>query len=72
MSKYKRPEVRYDYRGPVERGFGGSYEWRDGFSATSPEGNPYYPWNTVREIRSAENSAGNMAVFYRDGKRILP
>lgn len=64
----KRPEAIYHYRGPIERGIGGSYVWHDGYSQNSPEGGVYYPWNTRAECRRSAKLEGKKAVFYRDGK----
>lgn len=59
----KRQEIVYTFRGDVERGVGGSYVWRDGYSATSPDGLVYYPWMTKRECQSDAKAKGRKAVF---------
>jgi hypothetical protein len=56
--------IIYYYRGQIERG--ADYHWTDGWSENSPEGQPYYPWNTKRECQSAAKKAGARAVFVRD------
>lgn len=63
-----RPVRVFHYRGGVERGIGGSYEWRDGYSENSEDGLVLYPWNTRHEIRRDGAKQGFKAVFYRDGK----
>lgn len=58
----------YHYRGPVEVGIGGSYEWRDGYSENSEDGLPLYPWMPRGQCRRGAVRDGFKAVFYRDGK----
>jgi len=59
-------QVIYHYRGLVERG--PRYDWREGYSESSAEGNPFYPWMTRKECRHEAKTRGMKAVFYRDGK----
>lgn len=55
--------ITYYYRGQIERGTG--YEWRDGYSANSADGNPLYPWMTQRECQTDARLQGKRAVFQR-------
>ncbi len=57
--------ITYTYRGQVERGMGNHYEWRDGFSETSPEGHPFYPWLTHKEALHDAKCQGAVAAFER-------
>jgi len=59
--------ITYYYRGLIERGVGGRYEWREGFSENSPGGRPLYPWSTKRECQRAARQQGAKAVFARNG-----
>jgi hypothetical protein len=59
----KAKEIVYTYRGGIERGIGGSYVWKDGYSATSPDGGAYYPWMTKRECQTDAKKQGGKAVF---------
>lgn len=63
-----RREIIYHFRGGVERGIGGSYVWRDGYSETTADGGVLYPWMTWKECRHDAKIQGGKAVFYRDGK----
>ena len=63
----KRKDIIYHYRGGIERGIGGSYQWREGYSeGEGPIVN--YPWMTRAECRRDAISQGGKAVFYRDCK----
>jgi hypothetical protein len=64
----KRKEIIYHYRGGIERGAGGRYVWRDGYSETTPDGGILYPWMTRKECRHDAVVQGGKAVFYHDGK----
>lgn len=59
----KREEIIYTYRGQIEVGRGGRYEWRDGYSATSPEGYVQYPWMTQRQCQQMASAQGKIARF---------
>jgi hypothetical protein len=63
-----RPDRIYHYRGAIERGVGGSYVWREGYSENSDNGLPLYPWSTKQECQRAAKADGFRAVFYRGGK----
>ena len=64
MTKRKE-QIRYDYRGMIERG--PRYRWKEGYSETTPEGHILYGWNTRAECRAEARTQGKVAVFYRDG-----
>jgi hypothetical protein len=64
----KKNEIRYVYRGSVERGTGRGYRWHDGYSADSPTGGVQYPWMTKREAQSDAKAQGARAVFVRTKK----
>jgi hypothetical protein len=55
--------ITYTYRGLVERGT--RYDWREGYSETSPDGGIYYPWMTKRECQQDAMKQGSRAVFIR-------
>ncbi len=60
----KEGKIVYTYRGGVERGIGGRYEWRNGYSATTNSGGVLYPWLTTREAqRQARETFKAKAVF---------
>jgi hypothetical protein len=61
-----KPTKRYDYRGLIERG--AQYRWVEGYSETTPNGNPLYPWSTRRECRAEAKADGFKAIFFRDGR----
>lgn len=63
----RRPERVYHYRGGVERG--ARYEWRDGYSETTVDGDVQYPWMTRKECREEAARDGMRAVFYCDGRK---
>lgn len=58
--------IIYTYRGGVERGIGGRYVWRDGYSATTTDGGVLYPWMTRRECQHDAAALGAKAVFIRE------
>jgi hypothetical protein len=58
--------ITYFYRGPIERGSGNGYTWRNGYSEDSSEGHPYYPWSTRRECQREAKRQGALAVFVHD------
>lgn len=60
----REPAIYY-YRGGVERGTGGRYQWREGYSENSPEGRPLYPWLTKKEAQRDAKRQGKKAVFKR-------
>lgn len=62
----KKNEIRYVYRGAVERGTGRGYRWHDGYSADSPGGGIQYPWMTKREAQRDAKAQGARAVFVRE------
>jgi hypothetical protein len=55
--------ITYYYRGMIERG--ANYDWREGWSANSEEGQTLYPWNTKRECQAEAKTKGAKAVFVR-------
>ncbi len=60
--------IAYHYRGGVERGIGGSYEWREGYSqGSADDSHVYYPWMTKRECQRDAKAQGATARFYRNG-----
>jgi hypothetical protein len=65
MAAMKKTEIRYVYRGPVERGTGRGYRWHDGYSANSSTGGVQYPWMTKREAQSNAKAQGARAMFVR-------
>jgi hypothetical protein len=67
--KYKtdaQGRVIYSYRGRVERGIGGRYVWRKGYSATTQDGGVLYPWMTKRECQRQAKAEGHKAVFQEE------
>lgn len=56
-------EIRYVFRGSVERGTGRGYKWHDGYSEDSPGGGITYPWLTKREAQADAKVRGARAVF---------
>lgn len=62
----KRTQViYYYYRGPIERGTGKGYDWRDGYSENSEDGNPLYGWMTKHECQDDARKRGCRALFVR-------
>lgn len=57
--------IIYTYRGIIERGIGGSYEWKDGYSPTTDDGGVLYPWMTRKECIHDAKAQGKRAVFQR-------
>jgi hypothetical protein len=55
--------VTYYLRGPIERGAGSKYVWKDGYSPDSAEGRVTYPWVTVSEARAQERTHGRGVRF---------
>jgi hypothetical protein len=62
MVKAKQ-KIIYTYRGGVERGVGGSYVWRNGYSESGINGEVYYPWMTKKECIHDAKVRGAVAVF---------
>lgn len=56
----------YRYRGLVERGVGGRYVWREGFSQTTKDGSVLYPWLTKKEAQADAARFNRKAKFVRD------
>lgn len=58
--------IIYVYRGQIERGNGQpGYSWADGFSETSRDGLPLYPWLTRAECFKDAKAQGAIAGFER-------
>lgn len=57
-----RHEIRYVYRGDVERGTGRGYRWHEGYSEDLP-GRVSYPWLTKTEAQTDAKSRNGRAVF---------
>ena len=53
----------YRYRGLVERGVGGRYVWREGFSQTTKDGGVLYPWLTRPEAQADAKRFNRKAKF---------
>jgi len=61
--------ITYFYRGLVERPSSGAYDFFEGFSERSANGNPLYPWMTRSECRAYASMRGCVARFvYRDNE----
>jgi hypothetical protein len=63
LIKDQQGRIVYTYRGPIERGVGGSYVWRDGYSATTTDGGVLYPWMQKRDCQRQAKQLGAQAVF---------
>lgn len=63
-----RKEIKYHYRGRIERGMGSRYVWRAGYSRGDAN-YVSYPWLTKRECQRDAVILGGKAIFYRDGKQ---
>ena len=60
----KRPEIKFYYRGDIERGdLVKGYRWTRGYSPNSEEGFVTYPWMTKRECQRSAMRTGAKAVF---------
>lgn len=61
----RKATIVYTYRGSIERATRRGYAWRDGFSETSAEGRPLYPWLTRAECMADAKARGARAAFVR-------
>lgn len=62
VKQASRREIRYVYRGDVERGTGRGYRWHEGYSEDLP-GGVSYPWLTKTEAQADAKSRNGRAVF---------
>ena len=63
LKQDSKGHIVYTYRGDIERGIGGSYVWRSGYSATTTDGGILYPWMTKRECQRDARLQGSKAAF---------
>ena len=59
----ERGAIIYTYRGLIERGAGGRYVWREGYSPTTKDGGIIYPWMTKQDCRRDAKTLGCKATF---------
>jgi hypothetical protein len=66
-----KPEMKFYYRGPIERySISTRGYWVDGYSVDSEGGLPTYPWMGKRDCQKEAKAAGCRAVFIRDYNKL--
>lgn len=63
LQKDDNGNIVYTFRGNIEKGIGGRYVWRRGYSATTHDNGVLYPWMQKLDCRRDARRMGRKAVF---------